>query len=983
MKPKNFYFLLFTFIFCLSLCPAPHVLSQIPQGFNYQAIARDGSGNPITDPFDVKIAVLSDDDPETVLWEEIHTGVDPDDQGLFSIVVGQGVYDSGPVTTFSDIDWTALPKYIRTQIYYGGEWKNMGSTQLWSVPYAMVADSLGGPLKKLSVAGETIDLEEALFEVKNNTGQTVFAVYNEGVRIYVDDGAKGPKGGFAIGGFGTEKGTSIPLLVVDPDSIRMYIDQSSKTTKGGFAIGGYGADKADAQKFLFVSDDSVRVYIDNADTDIPKGVKGGFAIGGYGAAKSKPQDLLTVSNDSVRIYIDREGEDKGPKGGFAIGGFGATKNGDSDYFNVSTDTNKIIDPSQNRILWYPQKNAFLTGRILIEDPDSVGENSFASGYESKAIGKYSQALGYQAIARNNYSTAIGYQAIANEINSFALGQWATAKNEESYAFGRGAVAEGFRSFAFGSAGIDSLGALTRATYAQGNYSFAIGQGSVAEGFGSIALGLADTARGDYSVGMGYITTAGGYGSTAMGRNTIASGKYSTALGHETVASGDYSIAMGKETIAGGGLSTAMGLWSEAIGSGSTAMGRGNVASGAQSTAMGWETLADGESSTSMGKWTKAYGTSSTAMGDHSQASGESSTALGSNTKASGDFSIAMGSGTISSGWRSFAGGYYSQAKASRSIAMGYRSRAEGVNATAIGISTISRSLCSFAIGSYNDTLTSSSQYLWQEEDPLFVIGNGTENDNRHNALTLLKNGNLGIGTISPDYLLDVNGSATIRGNLYTGTCIEINSLNSGNRFAYIDFHGDDNYTDYGLRLIRYNEGENSASRIHHRGTGTLQIYAQDAAPIIFYTSAAARMTIASNGYVGIGTSSPDNKFVVNNGSTIGRYTTSGWTHTSDIRLKSDITSFSGILQEVLKLKGVRFRFTKDVNGDSQIGFIAQDVEKIFPEFVVTDRDGYKSVAYGQISAVIVEAIKEQQEEIDELKQIILEMQDAIASLHSE
>ena len=88
-------------------------------------------------------------------------------------------------------------------------------------------------------------MDEALFEVKNKSGQTVFAVYNEGVRVYVDDGAaKGSKGGFAIGGFGTEKGVSQQYFIVNPDLIRMYVDDNpAKGAKGGFALGGFSASK--------------------------------------------------------------------------------------------------------------------------------------------------------------------------------------------------------------------------------------------------------------------------------------------------------------------------------------------------------------------------------------------------------------------------------------------------------------------------------------------------------------------------------------------------------------------------------------------------------------------------------------------------------------------------------------------------------------------------------------------------------------------
>ena len=71
----------------------------------------------------------------------------------------------------------------------------------------MVAGKLTGTVNKLAVTGKTTSMEEALFEVKNKDGQIIFAVYNEGVRVYVSDGdVKGKKGGFAIGGFGSTKG---------------------------------------------------------------------------------------------------------------------------------------------------------------------------------------------------------------------------------------------------------------------------------------------------------------------------------------------------------------------------------------------------------------------------------------------------------------------------------------------------------------------------------------------------------------------------------------------------------------------------------------------------------------------------------------------------------------------------------------------------------------------------------------------------------
>ena len=86
---------------------------------------------------------------------------------------------------------------------------------------------------------------------------------------------------------------------------------------------------------------------------------------------------------------------------------------------------------------------------------------------------------------------------------------------------------------------------------------------------------------------------------------------------------------------------------------------------------------------------------------------------------------------------------------------------------------------------------------------------------------------------------------------------------------------------------------------------------------------------------------------------------------SDERLKSDIAPIDNALDIVLGLEGKRY--IKD--GKEQIGVIAQQVEKILPEVVTTpEGDGYKSVNYGNMVAVLIEAIKEQQKQIDELKE---------------
>jgi len=100
--------------------------------------------------------------------------------------------------------------------------------------------------------------------------------------------------------------------------------------------------------------------------------------------------------------------------------------------------------------------------------------------------------------------------------------------------------------------------------------------------------------------------------------------------------------------------------------------------------------------------------------------------------------------------------------------------------------------------------------------------------------------------------------------------------------------------------------------------------------------------------------------------------TGSWGLCSDRRFKKNINDLEGSLNSVLQLRGVSFEYKTDefpenkFNEGKQIGLIAQEVEKVFPEFVMTDEEGYKSVAYQNMVTVLIEAIKEQQKQIESL-----------------
>ena len=310
--------------------------------------------------------------------------------------------------------------------------------------------------------------EDPLFVVRNSEGNIVFAVYEQGVRIYVDgdpaDEGKGNRSGFAIGGLTGFKDTGEEYFRVSRGYTQVLFDDQGKGNRSGFAIGGLTGFKADEDErdFFSVSRERTQVLFD----DQGKGNRSGFAIGGLTGFKAEEdeKDLFSVSRERTQVLFDDEA--KGNRSGFAIGGLTGFKDGEESgrsFFDVTTDVTGIINPSQNRVMWYPIKNSFLTGKVLIEHPDSVGENSFASGYESKARGLYSQAIGYMSIARGDYSSAFGRNALAHANNSFAFGWGAKATKGDSYAFGGGAEAVGLGSYAIGSVGRDTAVSYTPLT----------------------------------------------------------------------------------------------------------------------------------------------------------------------------------------------------------------------------------------------------------------------------------------------------------------------------------------------------------------------------------------------------------------------------------------------------------------------------------------------------------------------------------------
>ena len=396
-----------------------------------------------------------------------------------------------------------------------------------------------------------------------------------------------------------------------------------------------------------------------------------------------------------------------------------------------------------------------------------------------------------------------------------------------------------------------------------------------------------------------------------------------------------------------------------LGSGSYSTGYGAIAFGYQNTAYG---------GVGLGYSSYASGTGSAAIGYSNYSSGNGTTSLGYDNTAQSNYSTSIGySNYVSSANGGVAIGYDNDARAYYAISMGYSNYVNGYAGVALGYDHNVSGYYAVALGRNN----SASDYA-----PAFVIGNGTSSGSLSDAFKVMFNGDAYISS-----------SLYLGGTAVTSTAAELNYVDgvTSNIQTQLDSK---QATITGAATTIATDDLTVSRALTSNGSGKVEVSAVTSTELGYLDGVTSNVQtqldskLSSSGNITTGgniiipdsgnigsTSDTDAITIANSGNvTFGQDVTVNGdvVISSDARLKSNIVSLGSTLSKLLLIDGKSY----EMKGKQNIGVLAQDIKEVFPELVSKDDNEMLAVNYQGLVPVLINALKDQQNEIDELKEMV-------------
>ncbi|MDB2418256.1 tail fiber domain-containing protein, partial [Flavobacteriaceae bacterium] len=657
---------------------------------------------------------------------------------------------------------------------------------------------------------------------------------------------------------------------------------------------------------------------------------------------------------------------------------------------------------------------------------AIGNSTTANGYSSTAIGNNttasgnaSTAMGFDTTAEGANSTAIGNNTTASGNASLAMGLGTTAFGTYSTAMGNSATASDFVSLVIGQYNSSGSSVTSSATeFDTANTAFVIGNGtgssSKSDAFKVLFNGNT-TATGSVTatsfIGDGSQLSGIGILSAVTENNqTGARLSISNASNHGNIGSEALDLSYSNSA------STTLG----ATGAGSIAMGLSTTASGAGSIAMGLSTVSSADATLAMGNNTTASGDGATAMGFGTVASGSYSSAIGRRTTASDFGSLVIGQHNSSGSSVTNSATAFNTANTAFVIGNGENdsSKSDAFKVLFNGNTTATGSVTATSFigdGSQLSNLPSASiAFTELTSTPTTIDGYGitdagtgilspvTENSNtgaRLSTSNASNHGNIGSNAVDLSYTASASTTKGATGNysIAMGRSTTASGANStaignsttasgasstaiGNSTTASAFNSTaigNGTTASGSTSIAMGSnstasGANSAamgSNSTASDYGSLVIGQYNSSGSSVTNSATAFNTANTAFVIGNGTNGSNQsdafKVLFSGETTIGSdlEVKGNVLVSSDARLKANIVSLGSTLAKLLLIDGKRYTMKKD--GKQNIGVLAQDIQKVFPELVSTDDRDMLAVNYQGLVPVLINGLKEQDAKMKE------------------